>query len=188
MRIEPEQVREVLNLLRDWGVQVNANLDDDVVAEFDTKGKSQMLLSDVKEHLAKHAEKGIECPACGQFSKIYRRRIHATMAKELIAFYRFAGTDWGYLPDSGVQRGGDMVKVRYWRLISEDDGRRDDGSSRTGWWRLTKLGELWVLNKAVVPMYAKIYDGKSLGLTGEPVTIEQALGKNFNYRELMQGD
>jgi hypothetical protein len=37
MRVEPDQVRAVLKLLRDWGVKINPNIDDDVVAEFDVK-------------------------------------------------------------------------------------------------------------------------------------------------------
>jgi hypothetical protein len=36
-----------------------------------------------------------------------------------------------------------------------------------------------------VPRYAQIYASECLGLTGEPVTIFDALGEHFNYRELM---
>lgn len=144
-------------------------------------------LAEAREWLRERVDHGEKCPCCTQLAKVYRRTIHATMARELIAFYRHAGREWGYLPDSGIQRGGDMVKCRYWGLIVEDDGERADGSSRNGWWRVTALGELWLRNEQPVPKYARIYDGRLLGLVGAPVTIIDALGRKFDYADLMAG-
>jgi hypothetical protein len=44
-----------------------------------------------------------------------------------------------------------------------------------------------VLNRSLVPTYAQIYDGRCLGYDGEPVSIVDALGKKFDYHELMEG-
>lgn len=150
-----------------------------------TDFRDEMTLGEARDAMRDLVEEGHNCPVCTQFAKVYRRRIHATMARELIAFWREAGRDWCYLPDSVVARGGDMVKVRYWGMIEEDDGVREDGSKRTGWWRVTELGERWILGRATVPMYARIYNGRRLGLVGQPVNIRDALGRKFDYGELM---
>jgi hypothetical protein len=68
-------------------------------------------------------------------------------------------------------------------------GERDDGSKRVGWWRVTERGEEWVMNRVSVPARARVYDSRLLNLdaTEGYVTIIDALGKNFDYRELMDG-
>jgi hypothetical protein len=38
-----------------------------------------------------------------------------------------------------------------------------------------------------VPKYVKLYNGRCLGVEGNPITIQQALGKKFRYAELMAG-
>jgi hypothetical protein len=146
-----------------------------------------LTLGEARDLLRTLVDEGHDCPLCTQFAKVYRRPIHATMALELIAFYRYAGREWGALKQSGVQRGGDMVKCRYWGLIEAMDGERDDGSERVGWWRVTELGEAWIHQRARVKKYARVYDGRCLGLHGEEVSIVDALGKKFNYAELMGG-
>lgn len=146
---------------------------------------ADMTLSEAQAKLRTLIDDGVRCPCCTQFTKVYRRTIHSTMARELITFYRQAGQDWLYLPGSVMARGGDTVKCRYWGLIEEDNAVRDDGSSRTGWWRVTPFGAAWIEDRTVVIRYARVYDGRCLGLVGEPFGIRDALGKKFDYRELM---
>jgi hypothetical protein len=150
-----------------------------------------MTLHEARSELRKLVDDGCACPCCSQFAKVYRRKIHATMARELIHFYRRAGRELFDLPllageVSGKRRAytGDSAKLRYWGLMVEDDARREDGG-RAGFWRVTEKGEAWVLDRIRVPKYARIYDGRCLGLMGEPVSIIDALGDKFSYRELM---
>jgi hypothetical protein len=83
---------------------------------------------------------------------------------------------------------GDHAKLRYWGLIEEEPVRRDDGG-RAGWWQITDRGEQFVRGTLKVPKYALIFDGRLLRLdeTGGYVTITDALGKKFDWTELMTG-
>lgn len=146
-----------------------------------------MPLFEARSKLRELVDDGHECPCCRQFAKVYRRRIHASMAAGLIAFYRAYDLAWGYVPDvlPTDRLSADFPKLRYWRLIEEELEERDDGSSRTGRWRVLPYGAAFVAGRVSVPKYARVYDGRCLGLVGDPVTIRDALGKRFDYAELM---
>ena len=84
--------------------------------------------------------------------------------------------------------GGDEAKTRYWGLLEAmPDAKREDGSTRTGWWRLTGRGADFVRGDLLVPKHARIYDGRLLGLddTAGVIGIRDALGSRFDYDELM---
>jgi len=144
-----------------------------------------MTLGDARDELRTLVDEGHRCPLCTQFAKVYKRTIHSTMAVELIRFYRAAGREPFDLPSLTTKRSGDPAKLRYWGLLRALDGERDDGSDRVGIWQVTELGERFVLGRASVPKYARVYDGRCLGLHGKPVTIRECLGERFDYRELM---
>lgn len=142
-----------------------------------------MTLAQAKEWLLERIESGAECPCCTQFAKVYKRKIHRAMARDLILMWRYAGRNWFRLPD--VAPNGDNAKFQHWGLIEPGSGVREDGSDRTGWWRFTDAGEYWVLGWTTVPKFARLYDGRSLGLIGDRVSIRDALGDKFDYDELM---
>ncbi|OYN81720.1 hypothetical protein [Mycolicibacterium sphagni] len=154
-------------------------------------------LDAARDWLRDRVDDGEECPCCRQFAKVYKRKLNAGMARVLIAMYRKAGTDWTYLPHVDLKDGekrrtvghsGEMCMTRYWGLIEAyPDTKREDGSSRVGWWRLTPLGVEFVLGRTQVPKYARVYSSRCLGLTGDPVSITDALGTKFNYADLMAG-
>jgi hypothetical protein len=112
------------------------------------------------------------------------------MAVGLIDVWREAGTEWCHVrrlrsrSHAGDNR--EESKLRYWGLIEEETDLRPDGG-RSGWWRLTPTGKDWVLNLSGVLKYALVYNGRCLGLSGQPVSIVDALGTRFDYRELMAG-
>ena len=84
----------------------------------------------------------------------------------------------------GAQHSNEEPKLRYWGLLEEELELRPDGG-RAGWWRVTELGEWFVLKEATVPRYARIYDNRCLSLVGDQVSITDALGTKFNYDDLM---
>lgn len=142
-------------------------------------------LDDARAWLRDRVDKGDRCPCCTQFAKVYRRRITSSMARMLIRMHRVAGCDYAYLPDLRDGNGSmDTTMLRYWALIEEDREPRPDGG-RAGWWRLTPLGQSFVLGEVEVPMYARVYDGRVLSLVGDLVHISDALGTRFDYAELM---
>lgn len=146
-----------------------------------------MTLEAARDLLRTLVEEGHECPVCTQFAKVYRRKIHASMAYTLIRMYReVTPGEYLYLPDL-PQKSRDATGMAWWGLIAELQERREDGG-RAGWWRVTPVGERWVRNEITVPKYRRIYDGRSLGpASAEVVSIIDALGKRFNYYELMAG-
>jgi hypothetical protein len=142
-------------------------------------------LAMAKAWLSDRLDKGAHCPCCGQFARIYRRQINAAMARTIIAMYHHDAHDFMHLP-TVAGYGGDAAKLVYWGLIEEEALIRADGG-RAGWWRLTSDGRAYVLGQLKVPQYAAVYDGRLLPDSphGPPRDIRDALGKRFDYSELM---
>lgn len=145
-------------------------------------------LAEAKSWLAARVEDGADCPCCGQFAKVYRTKLGASIAWPLIAMYRRAGQGWVHVPSLGAQS-GDPLKARHWNLIEQyPNAKREDGSSRVGWWRLTPLGVEFVLGRVRVPKYVRLYNARRLATRGaETISITEALGTRHNYSELMAG-
>lgn len=149
-----------------------------------------MSLAEAKEWLRARVNRGDRCPCCGQFAKVYSRKMTAFTARAMIAMYRYYRTEFVQMPELIRQRltsqtqGGYATLGLYWGLIEEENQRREDGG-RAGWWRLTELGIQFVLGEISVPKHARIYDGRILGYSDERVTIRDTLGTKFNYDELM---
>lgn len=141
-------------------------------------------LGAAKQWLRERVEDGEKCPCCGQLAKVYKRKINSGMARSLIAMYQAGGTNWVHLPTQVGSRSREEGKLRYWGLVEEELERRPDGG-RQGYWRVTELGELFIQGKTRVYKYARIYDGRCLGLQGDLVGIKDALGDKFDYAELM---
>ena len=59
---------------------------------------STQTIAEAQDELFENLKEGAICPVCDRLAKIYKRTIHATMAKELISIYKIAGHDWFYLP------------------------------------------------------------------------------------------
>jgi hypothetical protein len=141
---------------------------------------------------------GVTCPCCGQLAKVYRRSLHSTMALALIMLYhhfkQHPRDRWVHVNAFLVKvrrhssiAGGDAVKLRFWELLEREKSERDDGSDRVGRYRITDLGEKFVEGGVAVPKYAYTYNQLLLRMSEQTITIQQALGKKFNYSELMRG-
>jgi hypothetical protein len=143
-------------------------------------------LSEAREWVRKHrSEKGVTCPCCGQFAKIYKRPITSSQAGALILMYRAYGREFGHAPSIVPSYEAAMVALlRYWGLIEESLESREDGG-RAGWWRITPHGRDWIFGQTMVPRYAYIYNAELLDLSGPPTSIRTALGKKFDYEDLM---
>ena len=141
----------------------------------------------VRAWLLGQVDAGASCPLCHQHVQVYRRKINAGMARSLIAMYRVGGLDWIHVPTQVGARSREEGKLAYWGLVEEEKILRPDGG-RAGYWRVTRLGELFLRNRCTMPKYARIYNGRVLSLDPqEQVTIKDALGTRFDYSELMAG-
>lgn len=155
------------------------------MSEFKFPFAGNMTLQEAQEKLRGLVTDGHKCPLCTQFAKVYKRKIHSSMARTLITMYLKGGLGWIYLPDV-KQKSRDSTGMAWWQLIEEEKALRPDGG-RVGWWRVTSDGEEFVLGARAVHKYAHIYDGRRIGWSGDPVTIRDCLGKRFDYEELMAG-
>jgi hypothetical protein len=162
--------------------------DERLVAALPT-GRETVPISRARKHLAAGLEPkgGTTCPVCGQHAELYRRRIHPTMARQLITAYRAAGTEPFHAPTVlGDTAGGDFAKLALWGLIAERDGRRRDGGHH-GRWRITKDGVAFLEGRARVPQWALVYDGVKVGHDGDLVGLATILaegGEPFDLAEI----
>jgi len=138
------------------------------------------------------ADKGYTCPHCGQYCKRYYRHFNSNMAIALIVLYR--NLDKGFvhlenlMKEAGYKRCGDASYLRHYRLIEKKEGKREDGSPRNGMYKITSAGIMFVEGKTKVKKKYIIYNNKHEGFEGDEITIQDALGKKFDYRQLMDGD
>jgi hypothetical protein len=143
-------------------------------------------LREARDWLRERVDEGATCPCCTQLAKVYRRRIHATLARAIITLYRHGGAGQFVHAPSLPGDTHEISQAVWWGLIQEDEAVRED-RGRAGWWRVTPRGVAFILQETQVPKYARVYDGRCLGLTGDPVWISDALGAKFSYADLMAG-
>lgn len=137
-------------------------------------------------------DKGYTCPHCGQFCKRYYRHFNSNMALALIILYRNKEKGFIHLEktmkDAGYNRCGDASYLRHYRLIERLEKDREDGSPRNGMYKITGTGIMFAEGKSKVKAKFIIYNNKHEGFEGDEITIQDALGSKFDYRQLMDGD
>lgn len=161
--------------------------------------KDLMTLADAKQWLRDRVDDGAECPCCTQFAKIYKRKLTSSMAYALMLIVKWSPgnkDDYIHIPSflsthttSATVRGGDWAKLVHWEILEAQEGERDDGSSRVGCYRVTELGYKFAAGSVSVPKYVYIYNQRKMRRASdstEVITIHDAIGDNFSYRELMQ--
>jgi hypothetical protein len=142
---------------------------------------------------------GAHCPHCRQYVKAYFRLVTSDMARILIGLYRChkaAPGEWVHVQREFGAKGGDYAKLRWWELIEQKPGLREDTSSRNGWWRIADPGIWWVDGRMRLPRYAVTYNNEMIRLSDHtasgrltaPVSIRDALGEKFDFETLMKGD
>ena len=149
------------------------------------------LLKEAVKWVLEHRIDGVECPCCGQFVKVYRRKLNAAMAQALMEFYErmLDSDDFVHVPSSTdmSRLGGDWAKLAHWGLIEERSIERDDGCKHAGWWRITELGRRFVRDEVRIPSHVLLFNQQRLGMDERAtISIRQALGDRFDYSELME--
>lgn len=155
-----------------------------------------LSLEEVAQKLFRNLEKGSFCPCCGQYAKRYKRKMYATPCLILVAYYKLGNVDSDFhhinealqlVPQAKRMKvTGDSHKANYFDLLEQMPKPEEITHKRTsGFWRITHKGKLFVERKIKIPRYALVYNAEILGFEGEEIGIEEALGKQFNYEELM---
>ena len=143
------------------------------------------------DHLRERSNEPISrCSHCGANSKVYAYKLGSYARVLIWMVYNSEDGEYVHIPTSGaINGGGDYAKLRYWELIEKSP--TDPGSKKrsTGLWRLTKLGRSFALNETTVNSicYYGHPPGEILGFEPDHISIVDALGKHFDYEDLMSG-
>ena len=134
-------------------------------------------------------ESGFTCPHCGSYVKQYRRSMNSNMALALLLLYKFNIRKFVKVEDfiikNGQKRCGDFTYLTHYRFLEKQIGKRKDGSGRNGYYRITPEGIDFASGRTTAAAKFIMLHGVCQGFEGEQINIRQALGKKFNYDELM---
>lgn len=147
-----------------------------------------LSLDEARRILADQLNEGLHCPCCGQYARIYKRKLNATMVKALSLIYKATAPGLHFAHGPTVLRGsgvfgGDLGKLAYFGLVEEEKSLREDGG-RSGWWRVTPKGRAFLRGLTHVPKYVHVYNGTVHEFSGEPIGVHD-VAPRFDYRELM---
>ena len=152
------------------------------------------LFTEVKIEFWETLESGGErdCPCCGRFAKIYKRKLNSGMARALIWVWKRNGLSWFNLEselrylikaEPKTPRSGDPAKLCYWELL---DRAVKENKGSPGDFRVTPKGERFAKNQIRVPRHVFVYDTRRRGFSDEGTDVEDALGNHFDWSELMR--
>jgi hypothetical protein len=82
---------------------------------------------------------------------------------------------------------GDHGKLEWWGMLEAKPGRPETGPKHHGLYRMTEAGFDFVYGRTTVPSHAIEYLSKVRKFDGSQISIVEALGKDFDYHELMRG-
>lgn len=141
------------------------------------------------QHRAAEAH-GTTCPVCDKYVKVYRRRLHAEMARFLLLMvqrykrYPRFYTTREVFPNNN-KAASDGVYLVHWGLL-EKAAHANLAQAPTGSYRPTDKGLRFAHNIELVPSHVHLLNNVVVGWSDKQFNIVQALGKKFNYEELMK--
>lgn len=130
---------------------------------------------------------GGHCPCCDRFGKMYRRRMNRTMAASLI-WLQNAGDGWIDVPKLApkwVVRTNQLSTLKWWGLIERMPADPTGKVKHTGLWRVTDAGSLFAMGITTAPAWVLTYNDEPIEFSTEQISIEDALGTGFDYRDVM---
>lgn len=130
-----------------------------------------------------------DCPLCGQLVKLYKRPYNSSMARALCWLVVETGNalTWIDVPKAApawLLRSREFPKNAYWSLIEARPNAMGDKKD-SGIWRATLGGVKFANSLSRIASHALIFDGELYGQTAATIDIRTALGKKFDYDELM---
>lgn len=149
-------------------------------------------ITEAKQYLRVNFEKGVECPCCTQFVKLYRHRLNSQMAKTLIEIYNISSEEnreWIHVLNEIKPSNRMYSLMRFWDLIvaaEYDQVNSYEDKKASGYWKITERGEKFVNNEINISKYVYLFNNRKYSISEETISIHEALGKKFSYSELMQ--
>jgi len=154
--------------------------------------ENQSTVTEARLMLVSNLSKGVECPCCTQYVKLYRRAFTRAMAIGLKFLYDCQTTDKhgyvhleDYLKDQKCASSirGDMPKARFWGLIEGRNEKRDDDSKRNGYYKITKKGEDFIEGLICIPDAVFIFNNELHSISEKTTTYKECT-KKFKYYDL----
>ena len=148
-----------------------------------------------KIYLRQEFAKGTDCPCCGQFVKLYKRKLNSGMSLFLIGLYKLS-------KNNGVRCFKNQIIMRKMNLntssldysiikhfdLIEEEIDHETEKKNSGYWKITQKGIEFIEQKIEVPSHVHIYNGKVLGFADTTTNIITSLGNKFSYNELMNNN
>lgn len=150
-------------------------------------------LEESKKWLEENRTEGCICPCCNQFAKIYKRKLNAGMALFLIGLYKLSKkststnfSNKSIMSEMKINTSSlDYSILKHFNLIKES-GIIPNEKRKSGFWKLTSLGNDFVEKKVQVNSHVYLYDSEVLGFSESKISIMETLGEKFDYNELMK--
>lgn len=140
-------------------------------------------LNEAKQYLRDNWEEGVECPCCTRRVKLNPYGMGQNKAWVLIQMYKIP-KEWINVNKEIKPTGRNWSECKHWGLI-EAMPNDDPEKHTSGFWRLTDAGVRFVLGQEDVPTKKGVFKDKVYKTSKERINIKEALGKKFNYTELM---
>lgn len=138
-------------------------------------------------------DEGVTCPCCGKYARRYSRKFNKSMARSLLwlahTYVHREVRDWVDVPNLAPRwlvRTNQLATVRWWGLVERRPTDATDSTKHSGLWRPTKAGLRFAHKQATIPSRAITYNGRVEELVGDPMTLADVLGVNFNYASLFE--
>lgn len=146
-------------------------------------------LDEAKQFLRDNWEKGVECPCCGKFTKLYKYKILGETSAALIRLYRLP-EGWHHVREfadtgDGLRRASRWPELRFWDLVELKTEVQPSTKHASGFWRITDKGKAFVEGKLSVQETMLFYNKKPRGFDGKYITIHDTFKNKFDYAELM---
>lgn len=140
-------------------------------------------IAKLRDNLMRAARsKGDHCPVCEQFVKVYRRSIYYSMIRDWVELMHVAESRTFSSGGRKVRRaaGGDVLKLRFWKLIEQCE--------ESGSWRTTDEGMLFLRGGSRVPKIALVYNQRFLGFEDEKTTVSvyDCCGEKFSINSILE--
>ena len=136
------------------------------------------------------------CDCCGGKVKLYRRKLNSGMARTLCWLTVKDAKEPGCwvsavdMPEKVEQYATELGKLDFWGLVSRRCN--PDGSSykESQQWCITTKGIQFARGKTEAPshIFLQSPDNRIFGFEASTVGVRAALGKHFDYHDLMRGE
>lgn len=145
-------------------------------------------VEEAQAYINENREEGVECPCCGHKSKVWEKPLIGTAVADLIRLVRFWEKNGvpAHISEFTTQR-SNFYTLSYWGLIMKGEVEVDNKKRSSGYWVPTIKGGDFVEGKITIPSIAATYNNKLVEFRGRQIGVKEALGKKFNYEELMKG-